>query len=193
MRVTTGNAKGRRLKSVPGDSTRPITDKAKQALFNILADDVRNSHWLDLFGGTGAVGIEALSRGATSCVFVDLEQKAVRVIDDNLRATGLFEKGKVIRQDAFRYLAGRPNMQFEFVYVAPPQFKDMWLRALTALDQNSGWLSEDATVIVQIDPTEMITPELETLELEEQRTYGKTLLCFYGKKTTDDRSQTTDV
>lgn len=167
---------------MPGDSTRPITDKAKQALFNILMDDVRNTRWLDLFGGTGAVGIEALSRGATSCVFVDSEQKAVKVIEGNLRSTGLLDKGKVIRQDAFRYLTGRPNMQFDFVYVAPPQFKGLWSQALTTLDEHNDWLSEDVTVIVQIDPTEMLTPELETLELEEQRQYGKTLLCFYGRK-----------
>ena len=97
MQVTTGKAKGRKLKAVPGDTTRPITDRVKQALFNILMDDVADTTWLDLFGGTGAVGIEALSRGAKHVTFVDREKLAVSVIEDNLKLTGLTTNAKVIR------------------------------------------------------------------------------------------------
>lgn len=181
MKVTSGIAKGRPLKAVPGDTTRPIMDKVKQAIFNILMDDVRDTRWLDVFGGTGAVGIEALSRGAASCVFLDMEQKAVRVIEDNLRATTLAEKGKVIRQDAFRFLSGRPNARFDFIYVAPPQYKGLWSRALAAIDQQPGWLSDIGTVIVQIDPSEFSTVPLTHLALGDERRYGRTMLCFYDR------------
>jgi 16S rRNA (guanine966-N2)-methyltransferase len=182
MKVTSGIAKGRPLKSVPGESTRPIMDKVKQAIFNILMDDVQETRWLDLFGGTGAVGIEALSRGAASCVFLDVEQKAVRVIDENLQTTKLADKGKVVRQDAFRYLGGRPNMQFDFVYIAPPQYKGLWSRALTALDQKPDWLAETGTVIVQIDPSEYNELQLTHLTLGDERRYGRTMLCFYDRR-----------
>ncbi|HQY26870.1 MAG TPA: RsmD family RNA methyltransferase, partial [Thermoflexales bacterium] len=87
MRVTTGSARGRVLKSVPGDTTRPITDIVKQAVFNILQDDVQGSSWLDLFAGTGAVGIEALSRGAADATCIDNAPEAIDTIKDNLAST----------------------------------------------------------------------------------------------------------
>ncbi len=180
MKVNTGSAKGKRLKAVPGKTTRPITDLAKQAVFNILMDEVRNSRWLDLFGGTGAVGIEALSRGAASCAFLDIENSAVRVIEANLKATGLSAAAKVIRQDALRYVGGRPNSQYDFIYVAPPQHQGIWQRAVAAIDDNIGWLADGGTVIVQIDPNEYVALELKHLELDDQRSYGRTMFCFYS-------------
>ena len=102
MYVTTGSAKGRKLKSVPGDTTRPVTDMVKQAVFNILMDDVIGTRWLDLFAGTGAVSIEALSRGAHEAVLIDGAPAAITTIKDNLRTTGLDGKAKAIRFDAFK-------------------------------------------------------------------------------------------
>jgi 16S rRNA (guanine(966)-N(2))-methyltransferase RsmD len=181
MQVTTGKAKGRKLKAVPGDTTRPITDRVKQALFNILMDDVADTVWLDLFGGTGAVGIEALSRGAKQVTFVDREKLAVRVIEDNLKATGLMHSAKVVRQDAFAYLGGHPNQRYDFVYVAPPQYQHLWSKALRKLEENLGWLNEGGEVIVQIHPNEYEALPLQHLHLNDERKYGKTLLLFYGQ------------
>jgi 16S rRNA (guanine966-N2)-methyltransferase len=181
MRVNSGSARGRRLRSVPGDSTRPITDIVKQALFNILMSEAPGTRWLDLFGGTGAVGIEALSRGAASCVFLDLAPAAIRTMELNLAETGLRDKAKVIRQDAMKFIGGRPNGQFDFIYIAPPQQKGLWSLAISALDENPGWLAENGTVVVQIAPEEFIALELKTLQLEDQRRYGRTMLCFYGR------------
>ncbi len=181
MQVNTGSAKGRRLKSVPGDTTRPITDRAKQAIFNILMDDVRGSRWLDLFAGTGAVAIEALSRGAAEATLVEISPLAVRVIRENLRITGLEPKAHVIRQDAFDYLRARPNMRYDYIFVAPPQYQGLWSRALVAIDENIGWLSEAGTVIVQVDPKEYAPLKLDHLELGDQRRYGKTMLLFYDR------------
>lgn len=179
MQVTTGKAKGRRLYSVPGDGTRPITDRVKQAVFNIIADDVRDSAWLDLFAGTGAVGIEALSRGAKRVVFNDKESVAIKTIQTNLKQVGLEASASLSRLDAFALLAGRPNTRYDFIYIAPPQQKGLWSRALMALDQNVGWLSENGCAIVQIDPREFTPLALTNLTLTDERRYGKTLLCFY--------------
>ena len=116
-RVIAGKARGIRLQDVPGDITRPITDMVKGALFNILGIDVIQSTWLDLFGGTGAVGIEALSRGASYVRFVDLNRSAVNVIKANLEKTKLNQNAEVIQSDAFVYLNRRPDRTFDFVFI----------------------------------------------------------------------------
>ncbi len=180
MRVTTGSARGRVLKSVPGDKTRPITDIVKQAVFNILQDDVQGSSWLDLFAGTGAVGIEALSRGASDATLIDNEPAAIDTIKDNLGSTRLVERARVVRQDAFRFLRGAPR-EFDFIYVAPPQYAGLWAKALQALDAAPGWLAENGEIIVQIDPSEFQALVLKNFELVEERKYGKTLVCFYQR------------
>ena len=182
MQVTTGKAKGRKLKAVPGDTTRPITDRVKQALFNILMDNVPDSIWLDLFGGTGAVGIEALSRGAKHVTFVDREKLAVGIIEDNLKLTGLATSAKVIRQDAFVYLGGHPNAHYDFIYIAPPQYQHLWSKALQKLDETPTWLNDTGEAIVQIDPSEYEALSLQHLQLNDERKYGKTVLLFYGRR-----------
>ena len=181
MRITTGAAKGRKLAVVPSTGTRPITDRVKQAVFNILMDDVRDSRWLDLFAGTGAVGIEALSRAAAHVTFIDVEPVAVRTIRDNLESTGFDKRAKVIRQDAFRYLAVPPNEAYDFIYVAPPQYKNLWSQAIEALDHNPDWLDGTGAIIVQIDPREYRELALQHLELVDQRRYGRTMLLFYER------------
>jgi len=182
LRVISGSARGRKLKSVPGDTTRPVTDKVKQALFNILGGDVANSTWWDTFAGTGAVGIEAISRGATLVRFSDLNRAPIETIKWNLEHCGFTAQAEVRRGDAFAMLAALPNKQFEFIYIAPPQYKEMWSQALLSLDQNPGWLTETGWAILQIDPKEYRELELKNLEEIEQRRYGSTLLVFYGKK-----------
>ena len=182
LRVISGSARGRKLKSVPGDTTRPITDRAKEALFNILAGDVVDSTWWDLFAGTGAVGIEALSRGASRVRFSDLNRAPIETIKWNLDHCKFSAKADIRRGDAFSMLAAQPDKQFEFIYIAPPQFKDMWSRALLALDENSGWLTDTGWAIVQIAPKEYRDLDLTDLEEVDQRKYGSTLLVFYELK-----------
>jgi 16S rRNA (guanine(966)-N(2))-methyltransferase RsmD len=125
LRVIAGKAKGRKLKSVPGDTTRPVTDMVKEALFNILAGDVIDSHWWDLFGGTGAIGIEALSRGASFVRFSDLNRLPVEIIRQNLSSTGFANLAEVRREDSFKRLSSSPDHKFDYLYIAPPQYKEM--------------------------------------------------------------------
>jgi 16S rRNA (guanine(966)-N(2))-methyltransferase RsmD len=178
IRVITGKAKGRRLKLVPGDSTRPIMDRAKEALFSILGNHVYDAQVLDLFAGTGSVGIEALSRGATRCTFLDLERKAIETIRDNLKATDLTEQADIKQANAFTFLKTRP-MPYDLIYIAPPQYKDMWLETLKALDEAPGWLSEDGIIVVQIDPKEQKPVELTAFTAYDERKYGSTFLWFF--------------
>lgn len=177
MRVVGGKARGMRLLSVPGEGTRPITDRVKTALFGILGERVQGARVLDLFAGTGSVGIEALSRGAARVVFVDRSPKALRVLRENLRRTGLEEGAEVVLGDAFRYLA-RTEEAFDLVYVAPPQYRGLWKQALLRIEEGHA-LAPGGEVIVQIHPKEFEELALSRLRLVDQRKYGSTLLCFY--------------
>jgi 16S rRNA (guanine966-N2)-methyltransferase len=182
LRVIAGKAKGHKLKSVPGDTTRPVTDRVKEALFNILGGDVIDSRWWDVFAGTGAIGIEALSRGANLVRFTDLNRAPIETIKSNVETCGFTKQSEIHRADAFAYLSKAADSQFEYVYIAPPQYFEMWEKAIQLVDRNIDWLSEDGWVIVQIDPKEHKNFSLEKLEEIEQRKYGSTLLIFYERK-----------
>lgn len=182
MRVISGSAKGIRLASVPGKSTRPITDQVKEALFNIIGPSIVGKTILDLFGGTGAVGIEALSRGAEHAVFLDTNYKAYKIIQQNLKTTDLEDFSTVYKKDAFTYLREEPEQQFDFIYIAPPQYQDLWHRAMQELDQNPGWSGLWDTVIVQIHPKEFGEDyDYTNYRIYDRREYGDTLLVFYER------------
>ncbi len=181
LRVISGSARGRKLKSVPGDTTRPITDKVKEALFDIIGGDVLDSRWWDMFGGTGAVGIEALSRGAAFVRFTDLNRHPVDIIKTNLAATLLTSRAETMRTDAVALLASNADRRFHYIYIAPPQFQQLWSKAVLLLDQNPNWLEDDGWAIVQIAPKEHHDLQLLHLAEFDQRRYGSTLLVFYER------------
>ena len=178
MRVISGSAKGIQLQAVPGSGTRPISDRVKEAVFNILAGTIVDSQVLDLFAGTGSVGIEALSRGAEQAVFVEKHPKAIATIRTNLRRTALEAEARVVRADVFKFLA-RTAQPFDLIYIAPPQYQDLWSKTLLALDAVPEWLDPRGLAVVQIFPKEFEPLSLVNLQLTEQRKYGSTLLCFY--------------
>jgi 16S rRNA (guanine966-N2)-methyltransferase len=182
MRVISGSAKGRRLLPVPGDETRPITDRVKEALFDIIGGDVVESAWWDVYAGTGAVGIEALSRGAAYARFTEMQVAALKTIQSNLTSTRLNDRAEVRHANATALLASRPDRQFDYVYLAPPQYKGTWSRACAVLDGNTSWLSADGWIVVQIHPKEYQPLQLERLEEFDSRKYGTTLLVFYGRR-----------
>jgi 16S rRNA (guanine966-N2)-methyltransferase len=182
LRVISGAAKGRKLKSVPGDTTRPITDRVKESLFDILAGDVVDSTWWDVFAGTGAVGIEALSRGASFVRFTDLNRDPIETIKFNLEHCRFTEHAEVRRADSIAMLSQAADRAFQNIYIAPPQFKGIWETALLALDANPAWLTEDAWVMVQIAPREYKDVALKNLVKFDERKYGSTLLVFYELK-----------
>lgn len=180
MRVISGCAKGIKLASVPGKSTRPITDQVKEALYNIIGSLVVDKVFLDLFGGTGAVGIEALSRGALRAVFLDTNYRAYKIIQENLKTTKLESYGTVLKKDAFVFLREQHDEQFDFVYIAPPQYKDLWLKAMLTLDENPSLVDSCGIVIVQIHPKEYKEDlDFTNFRVYDKREYGDTILVFF--------------
>ena len=137
MRVIAGRAKGRRLFGpAEGVNTRPITDRAKESLFNILGTQIVDARFLDLFAGTGSVGIEALSRGAQHATFVENTGKALKTLRRNLAHTELDRDTAVLKVDVFKYLL-RPSDPFDIIFIAPPQYHEFWSKTLHLLDSQT--------------------------------------------------------
>lgn len=187
MRVVTGAAKGRKLKGPKTPGTRPIIDRVKTALFDILSWRIEDARFLDLFAGTGGVGIEALSRGAASATFIEMSPPIIKLIRENLQITELSAHAEVLHMDSFKFLqsyatgAGKDARSYDMIYVAPPQYQGMAARALGLLDA-SPLLADDGLVIIQIHPKErsgVAAVALSRLVQTDERRYGSTLLVFY--------------
>lgn len=135
MRVVGGTARGRKLTAPAGRSTRPTSDQVKEAIFNVLGSriDLEDTAVVDLFAGSGALGIEAISRGAARATFVESDPKAVAVIEANLASLGFAPRARVIRADVMRWLAGRPGA-FDVAFADPPYDFDQWVEVFTDLD-----------------------------------------------------------
>lgn len=180
-RIIAGKMRGMRLKTLPGTITRPITDRVKEALFNIIGVDIQDAIFLDLFGGSGSVGLEALSRGGQLATFIELNNKAYAILKDNIDKTGCRENARLIKADAFKYLHQEKELRFDYVFIAPPQYHGMWKEALLQLDQEAQLLVEDGWIIVQIDPVEDEPVELVNFKEFDSRRYGSTILKFYSR------------
>ncbi|MEE0111504.1 MAG: 16S rRNA (guanine(966)-N(2))-methyltransferase RsmD [Oscillospiraceae bacterium] len=179
MRVITGKARGVQLKTPDGMLTRPTTDRVKEALFSIINFDIPGAKVLDLFGGTGQLGIEALSRGAKSAVFVDAREDACKLIKENLKRTKMEQDSRVIRSDYADYLS-RCREQFDIIFLDPPYaevFLENALKRITEIDilQSNG-------IIVTERPLGKELPwEFENYTRSRDYKYGKTLLTIYRK------------
>lgn len=185
MRVVTGEAKGRKLKAPKTMGTRPIIDRVKTALFDILSTEVEDARFLDLFGGTGSVGIEALSRGAAHATFIEMNYKVLQLLRENLQITRLADRAETLHGDAFKFLQSAQGRVYDIIYVAPPQYHEMAARALQLLD-GSPLVAPGGLVIVQIHPKEragVAAVPCTHLQLEDERRYGSTLLMFYRATT----------
>ncbi|MDR2671676.1 MAG: 16S rRNA (guanine(966)-N(2))-methyltransferase RsmD [Oscillospiraceae bacterium] len=132
MRVITGRARGRNLRTVPGDAVRPTSQRVKEAIFSIIQFDVEGRRVLDLFSGSGQLGIEALSRGARAAVFVDSSRASLAVTEENLRHTGLHGGAVLVPADALGYLSTRPE-PFDIVFLDPPYHAQLLPKALDAI------------------------------------------------------------
>jgi len=181
MRVISGTAKGRRLVAPRGERVRPALDRVKEAIFDILFD-VAGARVVDLFAGTGSMGIEALSRGAASAVFVEEWQPAARAIRDNLGRCGFAERARVVRADVARALGAlsRRGESFDLAFVDPPYLEGLVNPTLRRL-ASSGILEDGATVVVEHHPREPVSPP-EGLVLTDSRKYGQTCVSFLRKR-----------
>ena len=179
MRVITGKARGIQLKTPDGMLTRPTADRVKEALFSIINFDVPGAKVLDLFGGTGQLGIEALSRGAESAVFVDSREESCKLIRENLRRTKLEQNAKVIRSDYLDYL-NRCRETFNIILLDPPYaevYLENALKRITEIDI----LQSDGIIITERPMGKELPWDFESCTRSKDYKYGKVLLTIYRK------------
>lgn len=178
MRVITGTARGRKLKTPENYDIRPTTDNVKESVFNIIQFDIEGRRVLDLFAGTGQLGIECLSRGAASAVFVDQSREAVKIVKDNLKTCGL--TATVLQQDAVSFLRGCGK--FDVIFVDPPYDSDLYETVLKSV--NSIDILTDGGIIVCESRRERDLPDMTApYRKRKEYIYGKVKLCIYTKET----------
>lgn len=179
MRVITGKARGIQLKTPDGMLTRPTADRVKEALFSIINFDIPNAAVLDLFGGTGQLGIEALSRGAKRGVFVDAREEACRLIRENLRRTKLTQESVVVRSDYMQFL-NRCTERFSIIFLDPPYAETYLENAIKRIAEID--ILQTDGIIVAERPVEKELPwEFDGYQRSKDYKYGKTLLTIYRK------------
>lgn len=179
LRIISGELKGRKLRSVPGTKTRPTANRIREAVFNILASQIRNCCVLDLFSGTGAYGIEALSRGADIAVFIDIDKDCVSVLQANIKSLHLESRAKIIRWDVTKNLNCLLPLAtaFNLVFMDPPYNKNMITPALYNLHICQAVVG-GARLIVEHSGREPLIADQLPFEIKDQRRYGKTLVSF---------------
>jgi len=180
MRITGGEHKGRRLIGPNSNSIRPTPQVVREAIFNILSSRLNGAQVLDLFAGTGALGIEALSRGASQCVFVDISERALRLIKKSLANCGLFSKAYLVKWDLRK---GIPNSikgkKFSIIFLDPPYDSDLATRVL----KDPGFfllLDENSKIVVETRKGAVLPEDLDQFVLQKCKTYGDTQIGIYG-------------
>jgi len=176
MRVSGGIGRGQRLKVPSGPRVRPTSDKVKQALFNILGDRVVDATFLDLYAGAGGIGIEALSRGVRSVVFVDASRESVSAVKRNLEQTGFIDRAQVVLSRAEAFLK-KPSGPFDIIFLDPPYAEEM--QPLLELVAGSGVLRQDSVVIAEHFKKQPSPERAGSLVLYREARYGDTVLAFY--------------
>jgi 16S rRNA (guanine966-N2)-methyltransferase len=180
MRVISGSAKGRTLKAVPGMGTRPTTDKVKEAVFSMIGPYFDGGWVLDLFGGTGGLSIEALSRGMDRAVLTDMDKKAIETIRLNLQATGFEGQAEVYRNDALRALKAlaKRELKFDLVFLDPP-YKLKVIQGLLEELASEGLLTEGARVVIEHDADDRYGEPVGALEPVRRAEYGATAITVF--------------
>ena len=175
MRVITGSARGRRLQTLEGNDVRPTTDKVKEALFSIVQFELEGRRVLDLFAGSGQLGIEALSRGADSCVFIDASKKAIEIVRQNLAATGLARRASVIHGDALRYLQTSRD-RFDVAFLDPPYGTGTLQRALVLLPP---LMRRSGVIVCEAPKGEALPQTAGDFQIWRTYQYSKVTLTVY--------------
>lgn len=178
MRIIAGSARGRKLKSLAGISTRPTADRVREAVFNILGSRVLDSIVLDLFAGSGAMGIEALSRGAHYGAFVEINPAALSVVKQNLEAAGFLNKSRVYKRDAISFLKSTDEC-FDIIFVDPPYQSGLYVPVMNVI-KNRELLKNDGVIIVE-RASSIPLNEFEGFRVQTDRRYGNTCIAILEK------------
>ena len=183
MRIISGTAKGTKLYTLEGLETRPTLDRVKESLFNIIYDKAIDSTVLDLFSGSGAIGLEFASRGAKKVYLCDKSKDACKIIEKNIEKTHLEEKVKLLNMDFIKAIKEIKNIKFDIVYLDPPYKTDFIKTAIKELIETEV-LTEETLIIAETDEEERITKQIEELkgiEIVDKRKYGRAYVLFLKK------------
>ena len=180
MRVISGKARGLKLNTPKNDDVRPTTDRVKESLFNMINSYIMDSEILDLFAGTGSLGIECLSRGANQCIFVDNSKESINIVKSNIKKARVENESIVLNLDfksAINSLSLK-NKQFDVIFMDPPYYKNMFSDALLSVDENE-LLKEDGIIVVEHDTVDKFPDNMGRLYKSREKKYGNTTITFY--------------
>lgn len=178
MRVISGELKGRKLIAPKGEDVRPTSDKVKEAMFSILMPYLKGAKCLDLFAGTGALGIEAISRGADFCVFCDKNRESISVIKNNITTCGIEERAKVVLGDYMKVLE-RISHKSDIVLIDPPYASGLYEKALESIEKLD-LLEDEGIILVEHERDVDLPDSIGELAKEKERKYGRIMLTVYG-------------
>lgn len=179
MRIISGTARGTKLYTLEGQTTRPTLDRVKESLFNIIQNEIPNSIFLDLFSGSGAIGLEAVSRGARKAILCDKSKDAIQIIKKNIEKTHLSEKVELYNLDYETLLKNKVKEKLDIVYIDPPYDSDFVIKSIKHIIEQK-LIDENSVIIIETDDEQRILKDLENLEIEvtDTRKYGRAALIF---------------
>ena len=179
MRIISGKARGTKLYTLEGMNTRPTLDRVKESIFNIIQSEIDGAKILDLFAGSGAIGLECLSRGAEKAVLCDKSKEAIEIIKKNIEKTHMEEKTQVFNTDFETCLENVKNQQFDIVYLDPPYATDYILKSLKKIIE-LGIVKKESIIIMETDDEQRILKEIENIEIKivDKRKYGRATIIF---------------
>lgn len=183
MRVISGTARGTNLETLEGNNTRPTLDRVKEALFNIIQCDIVGANVLDLFSGSGALGIEALSRGAKTCIMCDKSYEAIQIINKNVKKTHLEGKAKVIKNDYKKTLELLQGQKFDVIFIDPPYALDIAVSSIKYIIEFN-LLTDNGIIVLETDNEKRELENLNKLNVNvyDLRKYGRVSLIFLNRK-----------
>ena len=179
MRIISGTARGTKLYTLEGQTTRPTLDRVKESLFNIIQNEIPNSIFLDLFSGSGAIGLEAASRGAKKAILCDKSKDAIKIINKNIQKTHLSEKVELYNLDYELLLKTKVKEKLDIVYIDPPYDSDFVIKSIKCIIEQK-LTGENSVIIIETDDEQRILKDMENLEIEitDTRKYGRASLIF---------------
>ena len=179
MRIISGKARGTKLYTLDGTATRPTLDRVKESLFNIIQNDIEDSTVLDLFSGSGAIGLEFLSRGAKRAVLCDSSKDAIKIIKQNVQKTHFEEKVEVYNMEFTKLVERLQNQKFDIIYIDPPYATDFIKISLEKIIEYE-LVNENTKIIVETDDETRILNQIEKMDVEitDKRKYGRATIIF---------------
>ena len=187
LRVISGKARGLKLDTPKNQDVRPTTDRVKESLFNMINSYIMDSNILDLFAGTGSLGIECLSRGAKNCVFVDKSKDSINIVRSNVKKARVENESTILNvdfKDAVKRLSTQ-NQKFDVIFMDPPYYENMFIECLKSIDEFN-LLDEDGIIVVEHDTKDLFEESIGRLNKSREKKYGNTTLTFYKLEEQDE-------